>query len=121
MHRAAIVVAIVIDQNAVELSDQLQPKRDHFRSMAKRKRKLTAAEKRARREHRRKYMTIFVGGKQKQVPRPQLIDGLPVDEFIARNADPSWVHQNEMWEYLAPDEESPRPDNEDTVDCWPAA
>lgn len=29
-----------------------------------------------------------------------LIDGLPVDEFIARNADPIWLRQNEMWEFL---------------------
>jgi hypothetical protein len=63
-----------------------------------RKRKLTTAEKRERRERKRKYMTIFINGKQKRVPRPQQIDGLPVDEFIARNADPIWLHQNEMWE-----------------------
>ena len=31
-------------------------------------------------------MTIFVNGKQKRVRRPQLIEGLPVDEFIAQNA-----------------------------------
>jgi len=23
-----------------------------------------------------------------------------VDEFIRRNADPIWLHQNEMWEYM---------------------
>jgi len=63
----------------------------------KRKRKLSNSEKRARREREKKYMTIFVNGKQKRVPRPELIDGLPVDEFIARNADPIWLHQNEMW------------------------
>ncbi len=32
-----------------------------------------------------------------------LIDGLPVDEFIARNADPIWLHQNEMWELMVPE------------------
>jgi hypothetical protein len=68
------------------------------------KRKRTAAERRARRERRKKYMTIFVHGKQKRVPRPVLIDGLPVDEFIARNADSIWLHQNEMWELMTPDE-----------------
>lgn len=47
-------------------------------------------------------MTIFMNGKQKRVPRAELIDGLPVDEFIARNADPIWLHQNELWEYLPP-------------------
>ena len=30
------------------------------------------------------FMTIFVNGKQKRVRRPQLIEGLPVDEFIAQ-------------------------------------
>jgi hypothetical protein len=23
-----------------------------------------------------------------------------VEEFIRRNADPIWLHQNEMWEYM---------------------
>lgn len=67
------------------------------------KRKLTTAEKRARRERKRKFMTIFIHGMQKRVPRPQLIEGLPVDQFIARNADPIWLHQNGLWE-LMPDE-----------------
>jgi hypothetical protein len=50
-------------------------------------------------------MTIFIYGKQTRVPRPPTIDGLPVDEFIRRNADPIWLHQNEMWEYIEfPDE-----------------
>ena len=72
----------------------------------KQKRKLTAAEKRARRERRRKYMIIFINGKQKRVPRPQTIEGLPVDEFIARNADPIWLHENELWELMTPEDES---------------
>jgi hypothetical protein len=65
------------------------------------KRKRTAAQKRARRERKRKYMIVFLNGKQKRVLRPLLIDGLPVDEFIARNADPIWLHQNEEWVTLA--------------------
>jgi len=64
------------------------------------KRKRTAAEKRARRERKKKFMIIFINGKQKRVPRPPLIAGLPVDEFIARNADPLWLHQNELWEFM---------------------
>ena len=71
--------------------------------MPKRKRKLTAAERRARRERKRKYMTIFINGKQKRVLRPQEIDGLPVDELIIRNADPIWLHQNGMWDLMNPD------------------
>lgn len=45
-------------------------------------------------------MTIFVNGKQKQVKRPQTIDGISVDEFIRNNEDPIWLHQNEMWDYM---------------------
>jgi hypothetical protein len=68
--------------------------------MAKPKSKLTAAQRRARRERKRKFMTIFINGKQKRVRRPPEIDGLPVDEFIARNADPVWLHQNGYWDLL---------------------
>ena len=73
--------------------------------MAKPKRKLTAAERRARRERKSKFMTIFINGKQKRVPRLQLMDGPPIDEFIARNADSIWLHENELWELMIPDEE----------------
>lgn len=64
------------------------------------KRKLTKAQ----RERRKKYKTIFINGKQKRVLREPMIDGLTVDEFIRRNADPIWLHQNGMWEYLEPTE-----------------
>ena len=56
--------------------------------MPKQKRKLTAAERRARRERKKNFMTIFINGKQKRVRRPQLIEGLPVDEFIAKTPTP---------------------------------
>ncbi len=68
--------------------------------MSKRKHKLSAAEKRARKQRRAEFMTIFVHGKQKRVRRPPTIDGLEVDEFVRRNADPIWLHQNGMWEYM---------------------
>ena len=58
--------------------------------MANTKRKRSAAEKRARRERKKEFMTIFVNGRQVRVPRSQLIDGLPVEEFIATNAGPIW-------------------------------
>jgi enoyl-CoA hydratase/carnithine racemase len=66
------------------------------------KRKLTAAQKRARRERKKNFMKIFINGREKWVRRPPTIDGLPVDEFIARNADPIWLHQNELWELMPP-------------------
>lgn len=56
-------------------------------------------------------MTIFVNGKQKRVKRPPTIDGIPVDEFILQNADPIWLHQNEMWEYIE------HPEDEDKNKC----
>jgi len=34
-----------------------------------------------------------------------LIEGLPVDEFIARNADPLWLHENGLWELMTPNDE----------------
>lgn len=66
--------------------------------MAQRKR--TSAEKRARRANKKKFMTIFLNGKQKRVLRPLLIDGLDVETYVARNADPIWLHQNELWELM---------------------
>lgn len=70
--------------------------------MAKPKRKRTAAEKKARQDRKRDYVRVFINGKQIWQKREleALIDGLPVDEFIARNADPIWLHQNEMRELL---------------------
>ena len=74
--------------------------------MAKRKRKLTPAEKAEKKRRRNEYMNIFVNGKQKRVKRPPTIDGMDTHEFIRRNADPVWLHQNEMWEYMTDDDDS---------------
>ncbi len=74
--------------------------------MGKRKRKLTAAEKAENKQRQKEYMTIFINGKQKRVKRPPTIDGMDVEEFIRINADPIWLHQNEMWEYMINDDES---------------
>ena len=64
------------------------------------RRKLTAKEKAEKKRRKKEFMTIFVNGKQKRVRRPPTIDGMDVDEFIRQNADPIWLHQNEMWELL---------------------
>ncbi len=74
--------------------------------MKKRKRKLTAAEKAEKKRRQKEYKTIFINGKQKRVKRPQTIDGMDIDEFTRRNADPIWLHQNEMWEDMTDDDES---------------
>jgi hypothetical protein len=51
-------------------------------------------------------MTIFINGKQKRVPQPLTIEGLPVDEFIARHADPIWLHQNGLWDMMPSDDQT---------------
>ena len=74
--------------------------------MAKRKRKLTADEKAEKKHQQKEYMIIFLNGKQKRVKRLLTVDGMDVDEFVRRNADLIWLHQNEMWEYITDEEES---------------
>ena len=49
-------------------------------------------------------MTVFVNGRQERVKRPPTIDGMDVDRFIRKNADPIWLHQNGLWEYMGTDE-----------------
>jgi hypothetical protein len=70
--------------------------------MTKILKKLTTAQKKARKaakaERQKKYMWVFMNGKQVRVKRAPTIDGLDVDEFIRRNADPIWLQQNEMCE-----------------------
>ena len=41
------------------------------------------------------------------------IEGMDVDEFIRHNADPIWLHQNEMWEYMETETEDDTQDDED--------
>ncbi len=77
--------------------------------MMKRKRKLTPAEKAEKKRRREMYETVFICGKQKRVKRAPTVEGLPVDEFIQRNADPIWLHQNEMWELMDQEEETKVP------------
>jgi hypothetical protein len=70
-------------------------------NMAKKeKKKLTSAQKAARKKRQQKYMTVFMNGKQKRVKRPATIDGMEIDKFIEINADPIFLHQNEMWECI---------------------
>ena len=88
--------------------------------MSKRKRKLTAAEKAEKRRRRSEYMTIFVNGKQKRVKRQPTIDGMSVDEFIRRNADPIWMHQNELWELMDQSDGEENSQNPAPGDCSPA-
>jgi hypothetical protein len=72
--------------------------------MGKKIKKLSAAQKRARKaakaERQRKYQWVFMNGKQVRIKRPPTIEGMDVDEFIRRNANPIWLHQNELWKYI---------------------
>jgi hypothetical protein len=83
------------------------------------KRKLTPEQRRQRRKRRHETMIIFINGKQKRVPRfsEPMVEGLPVDEFIRRNADDIWLTQNECYELLherAVEREAERWRNEDS-------
>ncbi|HXH95009.1 MAG TPA: hypothetical protein VNN25_25775 [Thermoanaerobaculia bacterium] len=80
--------------------------------MAKKKRKLTRAEKAAKAVRKATFETIFINGQQKRVRRRNLIEGMTVEDFIRANADPVWLHQNEMWEYMAPE---PPDDREESI------
>ena len=81
--------------------------------MAKVKKKLTAAQTRARKEakaqRQKEYMWVLMNGKQVRVERPLTIEGMDVDEFIINNADPIWLHQNEMWECIQTEEDEDLP------------
>jgi hypothetical protein len=65
------------------------------------KKKLTPEQRREKERRKKEFHTVFINGKQKRIRRDPKIDGLPVDEFIKRNADPVWLHQNEMWELIS--------------------
>lgn len=68
--------------------------------MAKKKKRPTPAQKEAKKKRKLEYETIFINGKQKRVKKAAAIDGMDGEEFIRRNADPIWLHQNDMWECL---------------------
>jgi hypothetical protein len=76
--------------------------RDIF-NMAKGKKKLTPAQKAAKEERRKKFMFVFINGKQVRVRRPETIDGIDIHEFIRRNAAPIWLHQHGMYELIDDD------------------
>jgi len=77
--------------------------------MSKLKKKLTTAQKRVRKkikeENQKKYMWVFLNGKQVKIKRPLMIEGIDAEEYIQQNADPIWLHKNEMWEYIKKDED----------------
>ena len=69
-------------------------------TMAKPKKKLTAAQRAAKKQRKKDFMTVFMNGKQVRVRREPTIDGMTVEDFILENADPIWLHQNGYNEIL---------------------
>lgn len=55
--------------------------------MAKPRKKLTSAQRAAKKQRKKDFMTVFMSGKQVRVRRPPTVDGLDVEEFIRRNVD----------------------------------
>ena len=68
--------------------------------MAKPKKKLTSAQRAAKKQRKKDFMTVFMNGKQVRVRREPSIDGMDVEDFIRENADPIWLHQNGYHELL---------------------
>lgn len=68
--------------------------------MAKPKKKLTAAQRAAKKQRKEDFMTVFMTGKQVRVRRLPTIDGMDEEEFIRQNADPIWLHQHGYHEIL---------------------
>lgn len=81
--------------------------------MSRRKRKLTPQQKSEKKRRQREYMTISIDGKQERVKRSPMIEGMSVEDFIRANADPIWLHENELWEYMDTD----RDEGEETSDA----
>ena len=77
--------------------------------MIKFKKKLTAAQKQARKvaraERQKKYEWVFMDGKQVRIKQILSIDDMGVDKFIQQNVNPIFLHQNEMWEYIQIEED----------------
>jgi hypothetical protein len=64
------------------------------------KKKLTKEEKAAKAKRKSEWMTIFIGGKQKSVRRPIMVDGLDPETFLERNASPIWLLEEGRYEIL---------------------
>ena len=64
------------------------------------KRKLTAAERKAKRLRREKFMTIYINGKMKRVLRRPLIPGAPVNWGLDEGAEIVFGPEHELYEML---------------------
>ncbi len=71
------------------------------------KKKLTSAQRAARKRQKKETEIIFINGKQKRIKREPTIDGMSADQFIRQNADPITLHQNEMWDEIENRQQTP--------------
>ena len=85
--------------------------------MGKPKKKLTPAQRAARKQRKKDFMTVFMNGKQVRVRRPATVDGMDVEDYIRCNADDIWLHQHGYWDTLderyAPKEDEPENETSD--------
>ncbi|MDP2178048.1 hypothetical protein [Methylicorpusculum sp.] len=63
-------------------------------------------------ENQKKYLQVFLNGKQVKIKRPPMIEGIDADEYIQQNADPIWLHQHGLWEYIRDEGEMHEADND---------
>lgn len=75
--------------------------------MPKPKKKLTGAQRAARKRRKKETEIIFINGKQKRIKREPTLDGMTADQFIRQNADPITLHQNEMWDEIENRQQTP--------------
>jgi hypothetical protein len=70
--------------------------------MPKPKKKLTSAQRAARKRRKKETEIIFINGKQKRIKREPSLDGMSAEQFIRQYADPITLHHNEMWDESLP-------------------
>lgn len=58
--------------------------------------------RRSRKKRSKKFRIVFRNGRQVRVPLDDMVEGMPVEEFILRNAGPIFLHENELWQSLQP-------------------
>lgn len=66
--------------------------------MARKKRKRTAAEKKAKREHKKKWKDVLINSKHRRQAQP--VYPWNDDEWLRRNADPTMLHILERWDLM---------------------
>lgn len=61
---------------------------------------MAAAQKKAKAERQKNYEWVFMKGRQVRIKRPEMIDGMLIDDWIEQNADDIWLTKNGMYDVL---------------------